>query len=62
MITQKQKLVVGLFDHLAKPESTSRDPEAERLIAGGTRQAPHAADTPDELNDSDFADDETWIE
>jgi len=65
MIQQKQKFVVGLFDRLAKPESTSRDPEAERLIADGTRRATHAADTPDDLNtndDSDFADDDTWIE
>ena len=50
MIAQKQKSVVGLFDRLANPERTSRDPEAERLIAGGTREAPHAADTPNELN------------
>jgi hypothetical protein len=64
MITQKQKLVVGLFDRLAKPESTSRGPRAGRLIADG-RQAPHAADTPDDLStndDSYFADDDTWIE
>jgi len=50
---------------LAKPENASRDREAERLIAGGTGQAPHAADTPDDLNtddDSYFADDDTWIE
>ena len=54
-----------LFDRLAKPESTSREPEPERLIADGTRQAPHAADTPDDLNTSDdsyFTDDDTWIE
>jgi hypothetical protein len=65
MIQQKQKLVVRLFDRLAKPENTSRDPEAKHLIADGTRRAPHAADTPDDLNtndDSDFADDDTWIE
>jgi len=65
MIQQKQKLVVGLFDRQAKRGSTSRDPEAERLVADGTRQAPHAADTPDDLNtddDSYFADDDTWIE
>ena len=64
MITQKQKLVVGLFDRLARQESSSRDPEAKRLIADG-RQAPHAADTPDDLNTSDdsyIADDDTWIE
>ena len=54
-----------LFDRLAKPESTSREPEPERLIADGTRQAPHAADTPDDLStndDSYFADDDAWIE
>ena len=65
MIPQEQKSVVGLFDRLAKPESTSRDPEAQRLIADGTRQAPYAADTPRDLNtddDSYFADDDTWIE
>jgi hypothetical protein len=65
MITQEQKLVVRLFDRLAKPESTSRDPEAEHLIADGTRRGPHAADTPDDPDtddDSYFADDDTWIE
>ena len=54
-----------LFGRLAKPESTSRYPAAERLIADGTRQSPHAADTPDDLNtndDSYFTDDDTWIE
>jgi hypothetical protein len=65
MISQKQKLVAELFVRLAKPQSTSRDPEAERLIAHGTRQAPRPADTPDDLNaddDSYLADDDTWIE
>jgi hypothetical protein len=65
MIPQKQELVVGLFDRLAKPETISRHPEAERLIADGARQAPHAAGTLDDLNtddDSYFADDDTWIE
>jgi|HubBroStandDraft_6_1064221.scaffolds.fasta_scaffold333598_2 hypothetical protein len=65
MIPQERKLVVGSFDRLAKPERTSRYPEAERLITDGTRQASHAADTPDDLNaddDSYFADDDTWIE
>ncbi|HUD88492.1 MAG TPA: hypothetical protein VMR17_18770 [Xanthobacteraceae bacterium] len=65
MIPQKQKSVVGLFDRLAKPESTSRDPEANRLIADGARQARHAVYRPDDLNtndDSYFADDDTWIE
>jgi hypothetical protein len=65
MIPQKQKSVAGLFDRSAKAESTSRDPETERLIAGGFRQAPRAAETSDDLNtndDSYFADDDTWIE
>jgi Uncharacterized protein conserved in bacteria (DUF2076) len=65
MIPQKQQLVAELFDRLAKPQSTSRDPEAERSIAHGTRQAPHAADTPDGLKTDDYsyyADDDTWIE
>jgi Uncharacterized protein conserved in bacteria (DUF2076) len=65
MITQEQQLVAELFDRLAKPQSTSRYPEAGRLIADGTRQAPHAADTPDDLktdDDSYYADDDTWIE
>jgi hypothetical protein len=65
MIPQEQKLVVGLFDRLAKPESISRDAEAQRLIAVGTRQVSRAVDTPDDLNtddDSYFADDDTWIE
>jgi hypothetical protein len=65
MIPQKQKLVAELFDLPAKPESASRNPEAERLIAEGTRQTPHAAGTPEDLNTDDdgyFADDDTWIE
>ena len=65
MLPRKQKLVVELFDRLAKPEITSRNPEAVRLIADGIRQAPHAADAPDDLNTDDdnyFANDDTWIE
>jgi hypothetical protein len=65
MITQEQQLTAELFDRLAKPEITSRYPEVERLIAHGTAQAPHAADTPDDLktdDDSYYADDDTWIE
>jgi hypothetical protein len=64
MITQEQELVAKSFDRLAKPEITSRYPEAERLIALGA-QASHAADTPDDLkadDDSYYADDDTWIE
>jgi hypothetical protein len=65
MIPQQQKLVVGLFDRSATPDGISRGPEAERLTAGGARQAPHPADTPDDLYTDDeryFADDDTWIE
>jgi hypothetical protein len=54
-----------LFDHSAKPESASRDPKAAPPIADRTRHSPHAAGTPDDLiinDDSDFADDDTWIE
>jgi hypothetical protein len=42
MTPQEQALVNELFDRLAKLESNSRDPDAERLIADGLRQAPHA--------------------
>jgi len=65
MIPQEQWLVAELFDRLAKPESISRGPEAERLISDGTTQAPHAADTPDDPkadDDSSYADDDTCIE
>ena len=65
MTLQKRKLVADLFDHSAKPESTSRDPQAERPIADGTRQPPRTAGTLDDLitsDDSDFADDDTWFE
>ena len=64
MFPQKQKSVVRLFDRLAKPASTSPN-EAEHLIAAATRQASHAAGTPEDLNTDDdgcFADDDTWIE
>lgn len=43
MTPQEQELVDDLFDRLAKLENNPRDPEAERLIADGVRQAPHAA-------------------
>jgi hypothetical protein len=65
MFAQKQKSVAGLFDRLAKPERTSRDHKDQRLIAGGTWRAPHAADAPEDLNtndDSDFVGDDTWFE
>ena len=42
MTPQEQALVNELFDRLAKLESSSRDRDAERLIADGMRQAPHA--------------------
>ena len=42
MTPQEQALVNELFDRLAKLESNSRDRDAERLIADGLRQAPHA--------------------
>jgi hypothetical protein len=42
MTPQETELVNELFDRLAQLESAARDPEAERLIADGLRQAPHA--------------------
>ena len=42
MTPQEQALVDELFDRLASVENSSRDPEAERLIADGLRRAPHA--------------------
>lgn len=42
MTPQESELVVELFDRLAKLETMPRDPDAERLIADGTRRAPHA--------------------
>ena len=42
MTPQEAQLVEELFDRLAKLETTPRDPAAERLIADGLRQAPHA--------------------
>jgi hypothetical protein len=42
MTPQENQLVNELFDRLTKLEATPRDPEAERLIADGTRRAPHA--------------------
>jgi hypothetical protein len=43
MTPQEQELVEELFDRLARLENGPRDPAAERLIADGVRQAPHAA-------------------
>ena len=39
MTPQENELVAELFDRLAKLETTPRDPDAERLIADGTRRA-----------------------
>jgi uncharacterized protein len=42
MTPQEQELVNELFHRLAQLESNPRDPSAERLIADGLRDAPHA--------------------
>jgi uncharacterized protein len=42
MTPQEHELVKELFDRLAQLESNPRDPSAERLIADGLRDAPHA--------------------
>jgi hypothetical protein len=42
MTPQEQELVDELFDRLARLENSPSDPEAERLIGGGLRRAPHA--------------------
>jgi hypothetical protein len=42
MTPQERQLVDELFDRLAKLEDAPRDPDAERAIADGLRQAPHA--------------------
>ena len=42
MTPQEQELVKELFDRLAQLENNPRDPSAERLIADGLRDAPHA--------------------
>ena len=42
MTPQEQELVNELFDRLAEVENNPRDPNAERLIADGLRQAPNA--------------------
>jgi hypothetical protein len=43
MTPQERQLVDELFDRLAKLEDAPRDADAERAIAEGLRQAPHAA-------------------
>ena len=43
MTPEERKLVIELFDRLATLEDAQRDPDAERLIKDGMRQAPNAA-------------------
>src|SRR5499433_2284315 len=43
MTPEERNLVIELFDRLATLEDAHRDPEAERLIRDGLRQAPNAA-------------------
>ena len=42
MTPEERNLVTELFDRLATLEDAQRDPEAERLIKDGLRQAPNA--------------------
>jgi hypothetical protein len=42
MTPQERKLVSELFDRLAALEDAERDPDAERMITEGLRQAPNA--------------------
>ncbi len=42
MTPQERELVADLFARLAKLEGAPRDPDAERLMVEGLRQAPHA--------------------
>src|SRR5438105_7333039 len=43
MTPEERKLITELFDRLATLEDAARDPEAERAIIDGLRQAPNAA-------------------
>src|SRR5436190_14228996 len=43
MTPEERNLVIELFDRLATLEDAQRDPDAERLIRDGLRQAPNAA-------------------
>jgi uncharacterized protein len=43
MTPEERNLVIELFDRLATLEDAERDPEAERLIRDGLRQAPNAS-------------------
>ena len=42
MTPEERNLVIELFDRLSALEDAQRDPEAERLIRDGLRQAPNA--------------------
>jgi len=42
MTPEERDLVIELFDRLAALEDAQRDPDAERLIRDGLRQAPNA--------------------
>src|SRR4029079_10952037 len=42
MTPEERNLVIELFDRLATLEDAQRDPQAERLIKDGLRQAPNA--------------------
>src|SRR5438132_10108788 len=42
MTPEERNLVIELFDRLATLEDAQRDPEAERMIKDGLRQAPNA--------------------
>ena len=42
MTPEERNLIIDLFDRLATLEDAQRDPEAERLIKDGLRQAPNA--------------------
>jgi uncharacterized protein len=42
MTPQERQLIAELFERLAKLEGKPRDPEAERAISEGLRDAPHA--------------------
>jgi uncharacterized protein len=42
MTPEERNLIIELFDRLATLEDAQRDPEAERLIRDGLRQAPNA--------------------
>jgi uncharacterized protein len=42
MTPEERNLIIDLFDRLATLEDVQRDPEAERLIKDGLRQAPNA--------------------